>query len=150
MGFVVALLLRCCCSAWSFPHRYAMITYQVTFVVVGNTILTNVSGFGVVVGQGPWLRPHDFTEARAPKWAKVTTSPRRDAKGAVPSSNNNIVYRIYYLFNNNNNSHLGDAANIHLRGATLRIGILLPLRGRKVCLANTLLSPTTQPSRPIT
>ena len=38
-----------------------------TFVVVGNAILSNVSGFGVVVGQGGGLRGHDFTEARTPK-----------------------------------------------------------------------------------
>ena len=125
-------------------------------LVAGSPIFANVSGFGGVVGQGPFLGGTHFTKARASKWAKVSILPRRHAHAATPSSNNNIIYRIYYLFNNNNNnnnnnnSHLGDAANIHLRGATLRIGILLPLRGRKVCLANTLLSPTTQPSRPIT
>ena len=38
-----------------------------SIVVVGDPIFANVSGFGVVVGQGPTLRGTHFTEARAPK-----------------------------------------------------------------------------------
>ena len=47
-------------------------------VVVGDPIFENVSGFGVVVAEGEGLAPHDFTEARAPKWAKVSKLPRRE------------------------------------------------------------------------
>ena len=36
-----------------------------------------------------------MTKARAPKWAKVSIFPRRDAHAAVTSANNNIIYRIY-------------------------------------------------------
>ena len=42
--------------------------------------------------------------------------------------------------NNNNNFNPRDAANIHLRGDTLQIVILLPLRGRNQGLANTCLT----------
>ena len=68
-------------------------------LVAGNPIFANVSGFGGVVGQGPFLRGHHFTKARAPKWAKVSILPRRDAHPPVTSANNNIIYRIYCLFN---------------------------------------------------
>ena len=48
-----------------------------SIVVVGDPIFENVSGFGVVVlVEG--LRGHHFTEARAPKWAKVIKLPRRE------------------------------------------------------------------------
>ena len=70
-----------------------------SIVVVGDPIFENVSGFGVVVAEGEGLRGHHFTEARAPKWTKVSKLPRRDALAATPSLNNNIVYRIYCLFN---------------------------------------------------
>ena len=70
-----------------------------SIVVVGDPIFENVSGFGVVVAQGDGLGADDFTEARAPKWAKVIKLFRRDAHAAPPSLNNNIVYRIYCLFN---------------------------------------------------
>ena len=42
----------------------------------------------VVVVLGVRLRCHHFTEARAPKWAKVIKLPRRDALAATPSLNN--------------------------------------------------------------
>ena len=70
-------------------------------VVLGDPIFANVSGFGVVVGLGGGLHPNDFTEARAPKWAKVIKLLRRDAHAATYLLNNNIIYRIYCLFNNN-------------------------------------------------
>ena len=91
-----------------------------------------------VVGQGPFLHPLYFTRARASKWAKVAILPRPDALNPVTYENNNIIYRIY------------NAAINHQQGGTLRRRLSLPLRGRKVCLANTLLPPKTQPSRPIT
>ena len=75
-------------------------------LVAGNPIFANVSGFGGFVGQGPLLGTNHFTKARAPKWAKVSILPRRDAQGPVPSANNNIIYRIYCLFNNNNHNNL--------------------------------------------
>ena len=56
-----------------------------------NSIFANVSGFGVVVAKGDRLRGNDFTKARAPKWAKVSILPRRDAHAAVTSANNNII-----------------------------------------------------------
>ena len=97
---------RCCCvvvaAREASPNGVRW--FRVTFVVVGNAILSNVSGFGVVVGQQPWLRGHDFTRARATKWAKVSILPRRHAHAATPSSNNNIIHRIYYLFNNNSST----------------------------------------------
>ena len=49
-----------------------------SIVVVGDPIFANVSGFGVVVVLGDRLGPHDFTEARASKWAKVIKLPRRE------------------------------------------------------------------------
>ena len=82
------------------------------------------------------MRGHHFTEARALKCSKVSKLPRREREAQAPSANNNIIYRIYCLFNNNNNSHFRAGPNIHQRGVTLRIGILLPLRGRSVHLAN--------------
>ena len=63
-----------------------------SIVVLGDPIFANVSGFGVVVGQGAVLGGHHFTEARAPKWAKVNKLFGRDAHAAIPSSNNNIIY----------------------------------------------------------
>ena len=60
-------------------------------LVAGNPIFANVSGFGIVVGQQPFLGAHHFTKARAPKWAKVSILPRRDAHAAVTSANNNII-----------------------------------------------------------
>ena len=92
------------------------------------------------------MGPNDFTKARATKWAKVSILPRRHAHAATPSSNNNIIYRIYCLFNNNN-SHIGDAANIHLRGDTLRLRNTLPLCGRSPSLA-TVCSTYPIPSCP--
>ena len=70
-----------------------------SIVVVGDPIFANVSGFGVVVDLVDRLGGGYFTEARAPKWAKVIKLPRLDALAATPSLNNNIVYRIYCLFN---------------------------------------------------
>ena len=49
-----------------------------SIVVVGEPIFANVSGFGVVVAEGDRLRGNHFTEARAPKWAKVSKLPRRE------------------------------------------------------------------------
>ena len=49
-----------------------------SIVVLGDPIFANVSGFGVVVAEGEGLRGHHFTEARAPKWAKVIKLPRRE------------------------------------------------------------------------
>ena len=49
-----------------------------SIVVVGDAIFANVSVFGVVVAEGEGLRGHDFTEARAPKLAKVIKLPRRE------------------------------------------------------------------------
>ena len=66
-----------------------------SIAVLGDPIFANVSGFGVVVGEGEGLGGTHCTEARAPKWAKVIKLPRRDAHAATPSLNNNIIYRIY-------------------------------------------------------
>ena len=66
--------------------------------VAGNPIFANVSGFGGVVGQQPFLRSHHFTRARASKWAKVSILLRRDAHPPVTSASNIIIYRIYCLF----------------------------------------------------
>ena len=49
-----------------------------SIVVVGDPIFENVSGFGVVVVLVDRLRGHHFTEARAPKWAKVSKLSRRE------------------------------------------------------------------------
>ena len=93
---------RCCCRCCKLLLSFlANVSRSGSIVVVGDPIFENVSGFGVVVAQGAGLRGHHFTEARAPKWTKVSKLPRRDALAAVTSLNNNIVYRIYCLFNNN-------------------------------------------------
>ena len=55
-----------------------------SIVVVGDPIFANVSRFGVVVGEGDGLGATHFTEARAPKWAKVIKLLRRDAHAATP------------------------------------------------------------------
>ena len=59
-------------------------------------------------------------------------------EGGRTATNNN---------NNNNNFNPRDAANIHLRGDTLQIVILLPLRGRSPSLA-TVCSTYPIPSHP--
>ena len=62
-----------------------------TNFVHGDPIFANVSGFGVVVGLVDGLGAHDFTEARALKWAKMIKLPKRDAHAATPSPNNDIT-----------------------------------------------------------
>ena len=120
---------RCCCRCCKSLFLFlANVSRSGSIVVVGEPIFANVSGFGVVVVLVDRLRANDFTEARAPKWAKVIKLPRRDAHAATPSLNNNIVYRIYCLFN----SHfiLG-TVRIHT-SQVLHCGRrnILPLRGR--------------------
>ena len=56
-------------------------------VAVEDSILANVSRFGVAVGQVEVLGGDDFTKARAPKWARMIKLPKRDAHAAIPSSN---------------------------------------------------------------
>ena len=87
---------RCCCRCCKLLLSFlANVSRSGSIVVVGDPIFANVSSFGVVVGQQAVLGGHHFTEARAPKWAKVIKLPRRDAHAPTPSLNNNIIYRIY-------------------------------------------------------
>ena len=91
---------RCCCRCCKLLFSFSgNVSRSGSIVVVGDPIFANVSGFGVVVAEGEGLGANHFTEARAPKWAKVSKLPRRDAHAPTPSLNNNIVYRIYCLFN---------------------------------------------------
>ena len=63
---------RCCCRCCKLLLSFlANVSRSGSIVVVGDPIFANVSGFGVVVAEGDRLRVNDFTEARAPKWAKV-------------------------------------------------------------------------------
>ena len=56
----------------------ANVSRSESFVVLRNPIFANVSGFGVVVVLVDRLRGGYFTEARAPKWAKVSKLLRRE------------------------------------------------------------------------
>ena len=64
----IKVLRRCCCVvvAWLLQNK-PTVSNGWRIVVVGEAKMTTVSKMRVVVGQGPALRPTNFTNARASK-----------------------------------------------------------------------------------